>query len=141
MQLSLKILPIVTGCIVSASITCNSQINLSYDYDASGNRISRTVTVAPSKPMQNKEQKSSEMLNEIKVTCSPNPTDGIINISIVGILEEGGFARVFDMSGVLLIEQPLSYEMTFDLAGYDSGIYLVSVSNGANVNAIRVIKE
>ncbi len=56
MQLSLKILPIVTGCIVSASITCNSQINLSYDYDASGNRISRTVTVAPSKPMQNKER-------------------------------------------------------------------------------------
>lgn len=95
MQLSLKILPVVTGCIVSASITCNSQIKLSYDYDASGNRISRTETVTHLKPIQDKELKSSEMLNEIKVTCSPNPTDGIINISIVGILEEGGFARVF----------------------------------------------
>ncbi len=141
MQLSLKILSIVMGCIVSASITCESQIKLSYEYDASGNRIGRIVTETPSKQVQDKALESSEMFNEIKVTCSPNPTDGIINISIIGVLEDGGFARIFDMSGVLLIEQPLSYAMTFDLAGYDSGIYLVSISNGGNVNTIRVIKK
>lgn len=137
---SLKSLLIAAACIFTC-LAGYSVVKVSYDYDASGNRISRTVVLSRSNAPQNQSTDVSEMLNELKITYSPNPTQGIVNVTVSGLNSESGFARLFDMSGILLVEYPLSETMTFDLSSFRPGVYLLNVSNGDAMKVVRIIKE
>ncbi len=137
---SLKSLLIAATCIFIC-FAGNSVVKVSYDYDASGNRISRNVVLSRSSAPQNQSTDVSEMLNELKITYSPNPTQGIVNVTVSGLNSESGFARLFDMSGILLVEYPLSETMTFDLSSFRPGVYLLNVSNGDAMKVVRIIKE
>ncbi|OYX83824.1 MAG: hypothetical protein B7Y83_10195 [Flavobacteriales bacterium 32-34-25] len=69
------------------------------------------------------------------ITLYPNPTADVVNIENVS----KGLIQVYTNSGVLLMEKNAENTKTIDLKGYAAGMYLVKITQGANVETFKVI--
>lgn len=80
-----------------------------------------------------------------EVLLSPNPTDGIVAITINGQQNKGFLLTVSDVHGRVLqsqkLENPVAPEQTLDLSGLPAGVYLVGLSNEAGRFCSKVIKQ
>ena len=64
------------------SFVMRAQVVVSYDYDAMGNRIKREIVL--SRSMENTEKPLTETLSRKSISIYPNPTAGLLKISISG---------------------------------------------------------
>ena len=64
-----------------------------------------------------------EVLSEIKI--GPNPTKGTLLIFNTGKIF--GIAKIFDLSGKILLEKSLTKEMSFELGTFTPGVYLIII--------------
>ena len=60
----------------------SSQTIVNYTYDAAGNRIKREIVL--SRTMENTEKPLTETLSRKSISIYPNPTAGLLKISISG---------------------------------------------------------
>lgn len=70
------------------------------------------------------------------IVAYPNPSDGIVNISVPSELH-GGKITVYDIAGRKILESELSAETT--PLRLDAGVYLVNVSSDGRQNTLKVI--
>ena len=83
-------------------------------------------------------------LDEAKVKIFPNPTEGMVNISVEGVSANNGFDLVVsDLLGKTVHTARLNSPMsTADLTGLNSGIYLVQINqNGERVASQKIVLE
>jgi hypothetical protein len=123
------------------------QGNVSYAYDAAGNRISRTIVLqqsmmrAMSMPdfdsdeTWEEEKPFVDFLNDLQVKIFPNPTRGQLAIEITGADGENVQITVFSARGELLLtkQATASARTAVDLSAFSTGNYiLVLTINGTN---------
>lgn len=134
---------VILLCILSCTVSKAQTIT--YAYDSSGNRISRTVVLAQSKNAPEYEQITaiSEVLGEVKVTVSPNPTEGIVRVNVsYSDAFANGILSVHSTSGAhILSETLLSGGNTIDLSTQPNGIYLLRIESGDYKNTWKIIKK
>lgn len=126
------------GGITSAQVT--------FGYDAAGNRISRTITL-PKKTLVTKadstEKPVSEVLGELQVKIYPNPTKGQLSVQVTG-LNDGviGTLGIFSMQGQLLLSgKASSYRTDLDISGQPAGTYILRINVGGKNTTWKIIKE
>ncbi len=74
------------------------------------------------------------------VKISPNPTDGMVNVSIQG---KADLLRVFDATGKEQLRKTLAGNETVQLSlgGYSAGVYLILVETALGTSVNRVVVE
>ncbi len=155
MQRSLILVSVIV--LVGAMLTVNGQNTISYSYDNSGNRNSRTITVAKSAlintnqetegSLNNQEQSKKNIhqdeLNNVRFSIYPNPTRESVEIETENLpLESKGMVMIFDVKGVLILKQDLTPHSTnLDLSQLAAGTYVLKVFIDSKVSEWKLIKE
>jgi hypothetical protein len=115
-----------------------------FAYDAAGNRISRKlVPLNKSAFISDTIAISEEKMGERSIKLYPNPTPGIITMTI-SQLEHEEKVQVFvtDMKGRLLVrEEQNNPNFKIDLSAYPSGFYILSAIIGNERREWKIIKE
>jgi len=77
---------------------------------------------------------------EIELKIYPNPSDGIVELSVSEI---GDYqVQIHDIRGVKMLElKIIGEECEFDMSKWDSGIYVLTLSNGSVQKQTRIIKK
>ncbi|MBQ3636702.1 MAG: T9SS type A sorting domain-containing protein [Bacteroidales bacterium] len=127
------------------SIAVYSQ-SIEYGYDACGNRITRQIVLQQSnKSLFVAEQQdvfSEEVLSNSLVRIYPNPTHGLLKVTIQSPDELKGSIEVFNSQGVRIayianVEQ----ENDIDLSAHHNGIYLMRLKVGAASSTWKILKK
>jgi hypothetical protein len=133
--------------------------NVTYAYDAAGNRISRTIVVQTSslraaeteeevedvEEEENVEESTvySEVLADLLIKIYPNPTRGLLHIEIEN-LPPGVNAEValYHLSGKLItLREDVSHSTEIDITGQEAGIYLLKIVAGEEQTEWKIIKQ
>jgi YD repeat-containing protein len=131
--------------------------NVTYGYDAAGNRISRTIvmqtssfrsaTIEEEEEEEEKEEEEataySEILSEVQIKIYPNPTKGLLHVEIQN-LPPDVTARIalYQLSGKLLIlKEDVTYSTEIDITGQPTGTYLLKIVAGKEQTEWKIIKQ
>lgn len=89
------------------------------------------------------EKEHTSILNEnIKIEGYPNPTNGIITLTINGTEEENVSVEVYSITGVLIHQEiATTKSVRLDLEAQPAGIYVVNVKSSTESKQIKIIKE
>ncbi len=115
-----------------------------YTYDASGNRIKRepyTEIVQQSMRSLPEKVSTESRIGEISVMYSPNPTKGMLHISVNTDNENVRAIRLYSTTGLLLQQSSGTNNVNFDLSGQQPGIYLLLVDANGENQVFKVVKE
>ncbi len=86
-----------------------------------------------------------ETTNVGKLTLSPNPTSGFINLEVDMVKAEDLVVRVTNISGQTVLTQKFeaakSINQSLDLSPYANGIYIVSLTTAKGTLTRKVVKE
>jgi len=148
----------------------DAQTKWSYDYDNSGNRISRTIIMPMLTPppqdstetiiedweedivsgVQNSEtgdEKSQEVytdaLSETQILIYPNPTTGLLTVKISDLPQHSASSlTLFDMQGrVIAQKQQLSNENKLDVSAQPAGTYIMQIAIGSEFTSWKIVKQ
>ena len=117
---------------------------ISYSYDASGNRVARLIvsnSPFPSQGQQEKDDTSDTQHQTLSV--GPNPTSGLLYVRL-SVLGEDDNCRLLlsNMSGKVFVNRTVtSTESVLDLSTYQKGFYLLSVEINGKHNTYKIIKN
>jgi len=126
----------------------HSQNAVSYGYDAAGNRISRVITLPPSKAPQaeptGEEKVYGEVLKDFTVKIYPNPTKGEITVEIEQ-LPEGKTAslRLYSAQGKFILQRTglRGGSESLNIGNQPKGIYLLKIATKDSSTEWKIIKE
>ena len=119
----------------------SSQTIVNYTYDAAGNRIKREIVL--SRSMENTEKPLTETLSRKSISIYPNPTAGLLKISISGweTTDKCKFT-IFSLKGALIQEIQVSSSVTeIDLSDESDGMYLLNIELNESKSAWKIIKN
>ena len=133
-------------------IFANAQNSVSYGYDDSGNRISRTINMPmlPTPPQDSTktgDEKSQEIytdaLAETAITIYPNPTKGQLTVKISNMPQDSASSlTLFDMHGrVITQKQHLSEENRLDISTQPAGTYIMQIAVGSETTSWKIVKQ
>ena len=122
-----------------------AQDKIKYSYDAAGNRISRTIVLAPrSAPVdETKPVVHTEVFSDMQLKIYPNPTTGRLKVEISN-LPEGHTAQIwlYAMSGKLITTyKDVSYAVNIDISGQPAGNYVMKIVAGNFQTEWKIIKK
>lgn len=81
-------------------------------------------------------------LHEIFLTLSPNPSNGVYNITLSEAPHTAVNLKITDMAGNILLNQKKSGNLlSINLSDYANGIYLLEIFNGTKTYRAKLIKE
>lgn len=123
------------------SFVMRAQVVVSYDYDAMGNRIKREIVL--SRSMENTEKPLTETISSKSISIYPNPTAGLLKISISGweTTDKCKFT-IFSLKGALIQEIQVSSSVTeIDLSDESDGMYLLNIELNESKSAWKIIKK
>lgn len=127
----------------------SAQCRIGYSYDAAGNRIKREI-IMPATPKginkktsDTQEQMFSESLNKHSVKIYPNPTKGLLKVSISGLKSTDKCSLgVFTMTGVKVMSCNTNTDnVDIDLSNRPVGVYLLKITINNNSTTWKIIKE
>jgi hypothetical protein len=134
--------------------TLNAQVTYNYIYDASGNRIKRTVTKSLSIDTAAYNQISDSIQDvsnndpfakkdAFKVLVYPNPTQGITEIEISELkANQKAQMRVYSITGSYIKQfQNLQKRQSVNLTDLSAGIYLLYIKVDENTVVKKIIKQ
>lgn len=127
--------------IIILSFVIQSQVVVSYDYDAAGNRIKREIVL--SRSIENTKKPLTETLSRKSISIYPNPTAGLLKISISGweTTDKCKFT-IFSLKGALIQEIQVSSSVTeIDLSDESDGMYLLNIELNESKSAWKIIKK
>lgn len=119
----------------------SSQTIVNYTYDAAGNRIKREIVL--SRSIENTEKPLTETLSRKSISIYPNPTAGLLKISISGweTTNKCKFT-IFSLKGALIQEIQVSSSVTeIDLSDESDGMYLLNIELNESKSAWKIIKK
>lgn len=119
----------------------SSQTIVNYTYDAAGNRIKREIVL--SRSMENTEKPLTETISSKSISIYPNPTAGLLKISISGweTTDKCKFT-IFSLKGALIQEIQVSSSVTeIDLSDESDGMYLLNIELNESKSAWKIIKK
>ena len=119
----------------------SAQNCLVFDYDADGNRISRTVDYNCSS--RDNEDDVQELVDSGGIVVYPNPTDGCFTIVVPDCFEYTlPHFELFDVNGMLHVKADLCVGETYvDIATLNTGVYLLKIYNGKDVFSKIILKR
>jgi hypothetical protein len=116
-----------------------SQLNLSFQYDLSGNLSERVSYLKVAEQIPDISNINSTTLQSIRL--SPNPTKDILRVDIDEISEELMEILVIDTSGRAILKRRLKYQtFIIDMSKYSSGIYFLKITFNGNSNDWKIMK-
>jgi YD repeat-containing protein len=131
-------------------LACNDIIGqaVSFNYDASGNRVSRkTIILKSTNPEYADNFKNEEPVNEqigaYDLTIYPNPVKNQLTISITNSTEIiNTSVSVFDQGGHLIVKENHTEDIfSLDMSNFSSGIYFMNIEIGHKISKWKIIKE
>jgi hypothetical protein len=140
-----KILLLFLLLISSGQMIRAQQDNVTYRYDAAGNRISRTIII-PSRAASFDEEKPvvySEIFSDIQLKIYPNPTNGLLKVEIYN-LPEDQMAQIwiYAMSGQLIASfKDVSSTVNINISNQPAGMYLMKIVAGKFQTEWKIIKK
>ncbi len=135
---------------LASVVPCLAQSNVTFGYDANGNRISSEITFKKSSVDGRSVEDFSNALTYVKdnillteVVMFPNPTKGEFSICIKRDDQRMAVrAMLSSPAGTILEEKTLTGDKeTFDLSNQADGIYLLRISVGEEAHVWKVIKN
>jgi hypothetical protein len=128
---------------------------LSFDYDASGNRIHRNFITLKSASAQanvsssytrtpyNLTKPYEEKQGDQDIKIYPNPTSGQLKVEITGVdVTQKSAIYVYDLQGKLIIlKSPVTGSDVIDLSNYVNGLYLMKILLGDKSSEWKIVKE
>ena len=126
---------------ILVSITILGQNKVTFSYDESGNRTSKTILL--NKSVVKEQVVHSEKIENREIKIYPNPTKGdlIVEISKPESLKNG-LISVFDLRGKLIKKVKIaSSKNNVDLSSAANGIYVLQIHIDNNVSNWKIIKE
>jgi len=138
------------ACIFTfASSGIFAQNTIAYGYDDNGNRTSRALSVQKSAyitlPASEKDIKVKDKLSdaESKIKIYPNPTSGIIRISLENYPDAiNGRYQVYNLSGTILKDSRFDSSMTeINMSDISNGIYVLRLIINGNRSDYKIIKQ
>jgi hypothetical protein len=83
-----------------------------------------------------------EMVTADKLSVSPNPASGFINITIPGDINGRGSFRIMDAKGNVVLQQGVTGKLQrVDVSKLPAGVYLVQVNNNGYNSSTRFVKQ
>jgi len=140
-SLPLLALAFISGMGLYAQSQTDSGTKLvQYSYDASGNRISRSL-VTPAKSPAALSDSIKDPFENIFVTATPNPTSGLVTIELSGMecSEELTFG-VYSLEGANILQGDILESVQLDMSPYQSGWYIVHIYKGDAVKSTKILK-
>lgn len=126
---------------------CFSQGNVRFTYDASGNRISRTIVLSSKRSIRKSESSTAnvftELLSERKITIAPNPTNGYLKVIISGITDVDDCSlSIYSAGGQLISDNQDVRESTeLDLSNHPNGYYVLKIKINDEISSWKIIKK
>ena len=120
--------------------------DVNYHYDNAGNRIERVIELKSAHIAGNEvreQQVFDEMLGEQEIKIYPNPTDGLLAVSIGSStsLPEGRIVLT-DMNGrIILTKQIETGLIPIDISGQPVGFYIMRIDLGNETTTWKIIKK
>ena len=135
------------------TLSCFAQGNLSrsYDYDAAGNRILRSTiefrcatanldNTVGSVSDFNQNPYYEELIGNTGIKVFPNPTHGLVTLQLEQPVDKG-YYQLFGMAGQLLSEGSITTTVTLDLSGYQTGVYMLTITLNDEKVTWKIIKK
>lgn len=151
MSKHIKRLSAIIFLVMAGTVYMNAQDRayyVNFEYDADGNRISRTITIG-----DDREERSSndttevvhytDVIDKSQINIYPNPTTKSVFINITNPEEETMItATLLSPSGVSLETKKISTApVEFDLSDKASGIYILELRSGNDTKTWKIIKR
>lgn len=145
-NLYLLVMSVILTFIVSLS--GKAQTTYYFGYDASGNRLIRSITVLKSAhianqdTLANKQKTFDDLICNQKVRIYPNPTKGLLSIEIPFVEKEKAIIEIFAIQGAKIKE--LKVNGTYaevDLMNQPPGMYILRISVGELYSEWKIIKD
>jgi len=124
---------------------------ITYDYDASGNRVERVIVLEKGKKINQDSEESEkkevvldDSFDEGTLKIYPNPTKGLLKLEIPTTWTEDAPVRimVFSMNGAKLIDENVSsYQWDVDLSRFQNGMYILNILRGNIISRWKIIKQ
>ncbi|MBO7477110.1 MAG: T9SS type A sorting domain-containing protein [Salinivirgaceae bacterium] len=142
---------------VCASMPTSAQV--SYSYDAAGNRTVKTITLAKTMKKMARpdtvvvvesatiadfyEDPQNDVVGQAEIKIYPNPTKGALRVDIDGAeLSGNDRIEVYDGNGrIVKVCGSLTDSNQIDLSGAANGIYFMRITIGNEQTTWRIIKE
>ena len=131
-------------CVMFGSTECFAAIK--YEYDLAGNRTKRYNEVMMPAKMKNADEQTTDIeeLPEMKISVTPNPTKGILQVQITNAETlVGAEIHLYNPQGVLIRQLHNLSEMTIlDISTQPEGIYIMQiVLNSKEISTWKIIKN
>lgn len=114
-------------------------------YDNNGNRISTFVhecgceyKLRGTSDVMNNEISMDDNNRELMIY--PNPNDGVFNITILDDNENPIVVRMYNINGVMVMNEKLADDKMIDITYMPSGVYLLRLIQGESVCSKIVVK-
>ena len=130
------------GILLSTIFCSSSGQNVSYAYDAAGNRVKREIVLQTMAAEEFTNESYSEMLNDRDIRIYPNPTEGQLTVEITG----DGACRfdIYNISGQqVLTTNSGPGRVALDISSQPKGLYILRVTteNGGDSSTWKIVKK
>ncbi|MDR0863721.1 MAG: T9SS type A sorting domain-containing protein [Candidatus Symbiothrix sp.] len=118
---------------------------ITFGYDTAGNRINRVIEVQLRSGETDEEppKEYAEALAEMVIKIYPNPTEGLLHVSIEN-MPEGVTAQIalYQLNGNLIITQKGIQNFTeLNISNQPAGVYLLRIIAGDEHTEWKIIKK
>ena len=136
-------------------LLCVNQLlaqTIHYEYDASGNRTKRYITLPGKSAVANdsiqnddsfKKEEFVDWLDKMKITVYPNPTQGNLSIEIANLPENpDAILSVHSIDAQLLQKTEIHETATrLDFTPYPTGVYILRIVSGTKKVEWKIVKQ
>ena len=147
---ALKIVLATVIPIAVATTTLAQNAVVRFEYDANGNRTTRTLDIRALRenaiPLVDSLLSAlphiGELPDETRFSVYPNPTEERFTIEQVNSVPVKVTAILYTSTGVLIEQREIIKSLEeFDLRNYSSGVYLLRLTSETGVQTMKIIKE
>jgi hypothetical protein len=140
------------GCGLLLSVALSAQ-TITYGYDAAGNRVSRVIYFyetseeipPPEEEAEEQEQEAiyEEMLSEMTVKIAPNPTEGLLRVTLENMPKKTlGQIFLYNFNGKLITAQKnVRTSAELNITNQPAGIYVLRIVAGEQQTKWKIIKK
>lgn len=126
-----------------------AQSKIEYTYDAAGNRIRREIIMQAPKAKARQQtfdaegQAFSDMLNEHGIKIYPNPTYGLLKVSVYGLRSTDKCSMsLYTTQGARIMANNVNKEsLEINISNQPAGIYLLRITINNNSTIWKIIKK
>lgn len=142
----LFIIPILL--LLLGNLSGYAQATYSFTYDASGNRLVRSITLLKSASIENKDTLANnqltfeDLIGNRPVKIYPNPTKGLLKVEIPFTDEPSATLKIFSLQGGLVISKDVNSVFTeIDLSNQPAGMYILRIGIMELTSEWKIIKD